>query len=390
MQTDSFSIQILQINDYELDFANVQFVIMYSSVENIGLQMTINYKDEKDIKNELPIHGGETIQVKIVDRHTGIEFDKEFILYDIVEISKKNLKDNFIEIKAIEKEAFYLINSRVNRSWNDPTISSIVSELDSEAIVEPTSAPLVTKSIVIPGWPANKAIQYLTKFGVSAKYGAQYLYYQDIQDRHFISLGKLLDVQTAKNFVFQQANPKYKYNILDHKEITYIAGLDYAYNNLYDTKQVTYNPNLKAIESNEYSIDTMFEDNWTLGANKHYLDMSENIGQRLDSISHMSQDTLKNNIITQHNTFSLFSKRLEILINGTFDFKVGEVINIEMKRRYTKTDPHNELNGLYLVRKVATMFQRDGWTIKAEVVKNAAYDGEENISSNVVNVSLLS
>lgn len=383
MKNNYFEVQKFTIDGIDVAFNELKSFTIYSDIDSIGLQISILYNDITDLKTNLPLKGGELIELLLQDKY-GKVINHKYVLTSIDEISNKTVtKDSLIKLNGITEDSFKLITQRLYTSYLNKTPSEIVSDIDSKIDTQQTSNK---GDFLCPGWSKNKFIQYLTKVAFNDK-GSNFLFYEDIDGMKFKSLNELLNITDTYAFDINNRNEQYRYNIHSLEEINNFNVLENTYQNMYINTFVSYNPNKKIIEKT--IIDSTKLENKKLGKGAIINDkILEYQTPSRSSLAFHDIDTFTSQ--SEHDIiFNGYSKRLDLLLNGDLERVVGEVIFINRTNRIKQNEFDNENAGTWIIEKIAYHFSNSDFKMKVRVTRNSVYDApiktKNPISLNIKN-----
>lgn len=352
--------QEVLLGDYDINTENLLTINLFNNIEQIGYSLIITINDVTDIKNKMPIKGGETLKLTMIDRY-GTNFKKEFILIDVNELDRVNEYKSVVKMSFVSKEAYTLSTQRDYSYYND-SVSNIIKNYNTFIDTKPTS---IVYPINIPGFTYTKAIQYMiTNFTKS------HVCFENNEGYVFSDINDLLDVEVPKDTSYDivTKNPYYRYKIVSWDEIQVFNSLNDAYNNIYSNAYVTYNPNSKSIEKVIKTIDQEQQEITLLGDGDNWSDSLKDGINTKYNIKPYNENVLTN--CTK--TFGLFNKKLEMLINGDLNVQVGQVIDVLVYDRFNN-DFNKQTNGKYIVTKVGHSINQTDYYTKLEVSKNTYF-----------------
>jgi len=366
MSNEGVEIQELSINDYKLDVTGVQQISIYNTLEMFGYTLELMYNDITDVKGKMPLKGGETLNITLVDQYK-TKFKKSFIIRK-VESSAINADNSVLVIKSISSDGFGLGINRSYNSFNNMTASQIVKTyLPNIVDAKPTSDVL---NLVIPGWMGTKALNYVCSFTNN------YYVFEKNSGFVFAGLEDLL-IPSEVSFNFSSNNQKERYFIVDFKEIQLFNTVNETYDNIYSNVYKMFNPATKSITTVKKTIQEEQAQIKTLGSGENFsASIAESISPKISMVPY-SPNTLS----YSKNMDKMFNKSFQILINGDLEHEVGDTVNLRFIEMFNN-NPDELLSGLYLIVKIAHHISSAGFFSKIEVQKNAYYKG--NIPSNTV------
>ena len=359
MKNNSIEVQNIILNDYIIDSKNVQKISIYNSIDQIGFTMEIIYNDITDIKNKMPLKGGEKLEIVYEDIFK-TKVKKTLVLRTVKRLNDPLMESNIIQMTFITEDAFLLGVNRVYSSYND-TVSNIIKKYIPDVVDKiPTTEKI---QVVIPGFPKTKAIKYLNQFTDN------YFLFENNTEFQYSNIEDLL-IPADDVYKFTSNNRKDRYFIIDSKEIQMFNTINETYENIYNNVYKSYNPDSKSIIQKTSNIVDEQKNLKTLGSGENF---SDNI--LADLTPKITMFGYTENILEYSKVLDLmFNKKYELLLNGDLSLEVGKTINLQTK---------DKLNtGLYLITKVAHHIDAKDFYTKLEVQKNAYYKG--SIVNNVI------
>lgn len=358
MKNQFLRIQRIQLEDYEIDTTNVKTISIFNNIDNIGYILEIVFNDITDIKNKLKIKGGETLKFIAFDEENA-RFKKEFIVNKIQEIAKMNEYNVITKLSLISKDSYFL---SVNRDYNyyNETISDIVKKYIPT--IEDENPTDTRYSVIIAGFSKTKAIQYMI-----SNFTKSHILFENVENFVFSDLNNLL-VKGELEYVESNTNPLYRYSLIDIKEIEIFNSMNEAYNNIYKNVNISLDLDRDEIVTNSITIQDIQESENILGSGDNF---SENINNGIDSRFNLvpySPNVLNNN----SKTYDIFNKKYEILVYGNFSLEIGKTIEIRFKDRFN-SNINSQLNGTYLITKLAHSINEKEFYTKMEVSKNSYF-----------------
>jgi hypothetical protein len=368
MKNAFFELTELSINTILVPSENIMSFVIFSSIDQPALQFEMIFNDRLDFKNQLPLKGGESIKLLMVDQYQQ-QIDLQFTLTSFTTLTNKETT-SYMTIKAVSSLGLKLATTRVYTSWDDTITSDIVKSM-SDAIEVTTSEGAYP--IVAAGMTQTQLITKLSKLAYSEKYKAMYVFYEDLNSIKFKPLNELLAVKEVNTFKINNQNVNYRYNILEYEETKNVNVLAQAHDNYYDNTYVHYNPDTKKIYTNQRTIKDVNEETTSLGLGQVFS----------DSVASDQSTRLKPFIIesdgefypTSVNSigFALYTKKMTYVLNGDFNVQVGTLMNVNIPNKYEKTEFATENAGLWLVEKAAYHFNQSEFKMKVLVTKNATH-----------------
>ena len=354
MNNEFIQVQKLTVEDYSISSHNLTKLTIFSNIETIGQSLEIIFNDVTDLETKLPIKGGETIDMILTDIHRN-KYKKTFILTKFLDISNDSEYSQIKKIQAISKDAYYLGVKRDYNSYNK-TVSEIIKNYGSFKDSNPL---LIKESIIIPGFTYTKAIQYMIDNFTKA-----HICFENNTGFVFSNIEDLL-VQATDEYVFDYDIESYRYAVLEYNDIKSFDTILEGYNNIYKNTYTTFNPNTKAIESVNKTVQDELE-NVTLGTGTNYsAEIYDNINTKNNILPYST-----NRLQTSNKYYNMFNKPKELLLNGDLNIQIGTVIKVGFIERLTNKNDNRLIAGEYLVTKVAHHMTNEDFFTKIEVQKN--------------------
>lgn len=370
----------------EIPFSLVYNISIRNSLSRIVTSIGLTFNDETDIKNNFPIKDGEELKVIMSDGY-GNSIDKTFIVIANKNLSEANKENQTIKLFGISKDAYQLLYTKGYNSYNQMLVSDIVKkELDTlkieKYVIEETKEKI---DIINSADTKFKFIDSLTNRAINKKDKAGYLFYEDLVSIKFKSLSTLIDNNKAiiNDYVFDDINKNYKYNIIDWQEIKRNNFAKDGIDGLVTQDYLHYDPDKKEMVKTEVKLDDV-ENLPKLDKGKIYdKDTIDNADKKVKVVpfygAEVNKKTLVNDIL-----FKSFSRKMMLLCNGNFGTKVGDIVNIVLPNKINQVDLNKELAGKWLITKILYSFHAEDFKMVLEVSKNSVYDSENTYSKDVV------
>lgn len=365
----------------DIPLYNMYNVIIRNRVDAIGIHLELFFNDETDLKNLLPIKGGEVVHLIVNDAHGG-QLDKEFKLININSVGNQTSNENPSIIEAIESEAFTLMYTRKYQNFNEKKISDVLKTLlPSGSDIEETKNKI---NMTNPNWSINKFIQSLTNRAINTKEKISYLFYQDVDGFKFKSLETIMDENKdlANDYVFDDYNPDYRYNIIDWVDKSRTNLLEDQTHNVSNNKYVAYDPDSKSFKTKEVKAKDL--ENTKLGKG---VSQSNDIRNRENTkvviVDYYGDDDFENTL-KNDSIFRSYNKSMELLLNFDLNVKVGSVINVLIPTKNDSTELSNTQAGKWIVKRLAHQFNTLNAYTKVEIVRNGTYNDTEKQKGTIV------
>ena len=364
----TIEVQKAVLNNYDIS-VNLKNVTLYNDIDNVGYVLELLYNDVSDIKNKMPLRGGEQLELIMVNKTDRINttFKKSFILSNVVTqpIDKNNV---YIKMTFTSKESFLLGVTRDYSSYND-TITNIVNSYKACKTITPD---LTKKQILIPGWSQTKAIRYASSFLDS------YFYFEVNDGFRFENINDLI-IKSKYDYFINSNNPTSDRIILDIDYIQSFDTLNESYDNIYDKTIHSFNPSLKIFGNQNTKVKELQTKSKTFGTGLNFNPtFLTNIKTR-NIVMPYYDDVLN----SKKDSYTLFNKTVDLVIHGDLSLQVGDSLNLILNDRFN-SNPSRD-SGNYLISKIAHHISNNEYTCKVRLSKNSPYkDKLENIYTNVV------
>ena len=365
----------------DIPLFNLYNVILRNRIDAIGIHLELLIDDNTDIKSMLPIKGGEIIQLTVIDAH-GNQIDKEFKIINYKNVNNNSDNINPLYLEAIEKEGFELLYTRKYQNFNNKKISEVLVDLlPKDSDIEETKNKINMSN---PSWTINKFIQKLTDRAINKEDKISFLFYQDYDNFHFKSLDTIIDEasESVNDYVFDNYNPSYRYNVLDWRETTTPNYLDDQTHNITNNEYIAYNPDDKDFKKVEVKYNDV--ENTKLGkGNNQPKESLDRENKKVTIVDYYGEDDIEN-VIKNDTIFKSYNKKYELLCNFDINLKVGSLVNLLIPTKYDNTELNQVYAGKWLVSKVAHQFNLSTAHTKVEVIRNASYNDENKSVGKVV------
>jgi len=376
LKTPLFNIIDLSINDIPISKIDIVGLHLYVSIDSLASKLKLAFYDRGNIIGELPLKGGETVNLIIEDKY-GTNISRSFILTEY-RLAMKNDQSSFItEISALSETGFLMATDRIYKSWANKKPSDIVFDLNDTIEIEPTSNTL--EQFVCPGWTVVKALQKLTELSYSDKYKSPYLCFENTSgDILYTPVNKLLEVNKVNAYKPKNANPFYRYNILDMKQISNFDVLGQSFENPFKNKYISYNPDKKDIETTDVLSDELIgNDVKALNKGSIYSNqLFDLVNVRQNVIPWYDYDTFIPQTINKA-VYGLYEKRIDLLLNGDLNLNPGDVIFLDIKDNQKLTEFSKDQAGNWMIEKIAFHFTNADFKVKVRLMKESTFIDEK-------------
>lgn len=381
MKNEFYQIEEFTIDDIPILQRQIKSISLFVNIDKLGIELDCIFNDMTDIKATKPIKGGETVTLSLVDRY-GKQFRKEYVLTSFEIIARNSLRDVDVDMKAISKTAFDGISKKLNVSYFDKSVSDIVGEILPNATISSTDNKI---QLVVPGWSVTKTIEHLSRIAYSNKYGGMFLCWEDFDSVNFKSLNEVLQTQkTINSYLTNNRNPYYRYNIVEHKELSTGNVTKTIGKGKFNRSYASYDPETKTLITKDMKLADDGSKFNRLGKGQNF---TNDLMDAQDSIpvlvAHMDDATM-NAKYENELAFFEYDKKMQVLVVGDFTHNPGTLINIDASSRYTQSDLDITMGGIWMIEKVACHFVGQEFFQKIQLTRNAAYD-YSSMNSKIVN-----
>lgn len=357
----------VQEKDYPLKMDQLNFFQFSESVHNKGITGSISFLDYYNYSDLLPIMGGETLVITIIDI-----FGKKVSLEMINTSKTSNTKvdatfKNNVTLSLIQKEYYYLISRNFLYGTNYKTVNEVISNMFTKIGLIPSkifkddtkTISNKTGNIAFPSfWTCDQAISYLLDKNFTEKNNCMFFFYSKT-DKKFVIYSNT-DFETAEKrdvtFTFIDRNSFHfvkNYHIEPHQNIV-------DFNNQYigSNTMCSADTSKKKIHIKESKFDDYMTDNGiknvgissetnTLDSNMTYYMYSPFLysGQQEAELNSKRAKFLRDNF------------KMSISINGRFDLNLGDKISVIYQDNMNYVDT---IQGEWIISEILNKFQADG------------------------------
>ena len=249
---------------------------IYENIFKSFLSANIVLTDSHNIPYKLPIVGEETIDVDIVlSGYDGVgDEEKHSIVPPRLHVN--SLTDRYFTkpkaqaftLSCVSEKCMSSQHSKVSKSYNGKTISFIVDDIffnylfdgDRGLFFEPTDR---IENIIIPNLTPIQAIQWLAKRATKKDgNGVNYLYYETMDESHFVSLDTLIGAEPRVKFMHRPrvddptGTSFISEDIFKIEKFYFTKNFDKIENTkkgMYSSKLITHDITTKTIQQHEYN-----------------------------------------------------------------------------------------------------------------------------------------
>ena len=211
--TGDFEILNLLLTTVDGQQHDLRFVMseinVYEDIWNNQITCDVFVTDATNMIQNLPLFGFETLLLEFQSPNKAT-FSKTFRLVRITNRALIKDRQAAYILHFVTPEAVNNLKVHVSQSYKGKLISDIVSDLHNNWLKGGTIDIEATKyqhHIIVPMITPCLAINWLATRANSAGYeGANYLYYEDRDQFHFVSMESRLALPTSQTYTFQVAN----------------------------------------------------------------------------------------------------------------------------------------------------------------------------------------
>ena len=383
-----------------------QELSIFENIFRPALTATMVLVDSHNMPYKRPIVGEETVDIDIALTGYGDGADAE--VYSIkpppFHVNSLTARDHFLpkahrfSLNLISEKYMSSIHSKVSKSYNNDTISSIVASIyydylhDNKYALtwEPTKA---NERVIIPNLSPIDAILWLAKRAVPKNdFSVNYVYYETMHGSFFVSLNSLAKEKPV--FTFTQrprgADPTGVENasggILKINSFEFIKQFDKNENTktgVYAAKLITHDIVTKKIEQHEYGG----LENWD--AYNHcgkFPPLSNSNVETLSSgIKRTTYAPSKRNITDQRSLNNMVDSRVEFYPkhDRMYSENVGDLYDNNVENWKLRRNNHMGIyNGIRILLKVAgNSALRVGQTVNVIIPSTESTDGDKKIDN---------
>ena len=184
-------------------------------------------------------------------------------------------------------------------------------------------------------------------------------------------------------------NPYYRYNILEHKEISTGNFAKSSNQQQFQRTYASYDPDSKQLITQTTKLADAGDSFNRLGKGQNFSNTA--LGMQSDRpilIGHLDESTMKAKYENELR-WAEYDNRMHILTNGDFTQNPGTLINIDENDRYEKTEYSVSVGGLWVIEKVACHFDGHQFMQKIQLTRNASYNYDSK-NSTIINPAISS
>ena len=250
---NQYNVNDIKIDNLSIKAANAEFdiqpfLIELNIEENIfktSLTGSIVLSDSYNIPEKFPLVGEETVDINIT--LSGID-SKDSDLHLIVNpprmhinsitgryFTGKTPKAQMFTLELVSEQYMSNIHSKVSKSYNNVSISDIVSDIYSKYLGNPDKLSFEKtdriESCVIPNLHPLEAIKWVTKRAVQEDgAGVNYLFFESLSGVYFVSINKMAEEKPQFTY-------KYIPRISDHTGVEALSKGEFRISELYFMSQ---------------------------------------------------------------------------------------------------------------------------------------------------------
>ena len=196
--------------EWDISLLMAEFNV-YEDIYNSTVSADIVIDDAFNRIKNMPITGHEWLRLKFATPGKAL-IELRLRIYKISARELEKERRQFYVIHCVDDLQFTNAKVRISKAYKDKTISEIAKSVQSEFLKSEFATLEATKNLfhIIPAyWTPFKTMNFLvSRANSTANKGANYIYFQNANGFHFVSLEKLVDVKPKVKYLFQPANSR--------------------------------------------------------------------------------------------------------------------------------------------------------------------------------------
>ncbi len=375
--------------------------------------------DSNNLINTLPIMGYEFLMVVFEKPNSSLQFKKTFRVYKMTDRQRTTEQNETYILHFASEELLLSEQLLISKTYTDMTISLMINDIARNYLkISPTKFPqsqlrstLGLHTITISGWKPLYAINFLSRYALSQYKSASFMFYEDRDGYHFISLEELSQqtplqplLVSPKNFGFER-NP----NIPDLKQQSegaeaiafpesfdtlrniyagmyagLLIGVDPLRRRITSTLYNGYNQFLDTKHLNPYPFISLSQDRMGRTVSTHPESVKKTVISTIghDQLSYaQGKQILRSNRITEWMIprmmylTGMHATRMSVALPGSVVLKVGGVLDVKLPASQEQTPQGKKLDALYSGKYMITALRhkinRRSYACIAEVCKDS-------------------
>jgi hypothetical protein len=374
---------------------------LYEDLYSPVLNGYIVVSESRNLVSNLPIVGGEVLQVKFNTPNLS-EVDRLFVITGIGPREYGDKSQNYV-LNFISLSSYKDLNTRMSRSFYgvaSEQAAALYSKVFSKGLKSVDESTNKVK-LISPYWGPYKIINYLASRAVRPSSGIttpNFLFYETLSGHHFRSLSSLFSAKVKAEFFLDKTTGRF--NLPDGSsvrnvareyatilEMKFVESQDYLkslINGAYSHAVSSFDLFSKKFDIKTYSIGEQFYatahlDKFKLKANDFTAPnaglMSTIIhtsGNNMTDIDHDDIDAKRVSLLAQLEQF-----KVDIRIHGRSDLEVGQVIYVNMSEMASIDDKHHvslydkTYSGKFLITALSHRIAKNKHEIHMQCIKDS-------------------
>jgi len=333
----------ITIDGTKLTNAQIQQFSLKWNIHYFKIVGEIVFTDSTDLVEELPIRGGNKINISLTD------FDDESMNQNMivcgVKYQRTQNNEYITTLQMIDPVTEKAMSLFPEMSWSETDMKTVIDH-------DETLKPFLKNKEKQFTAPDNKHENFVIPLNVSFNKVCHWLaennnmmFFQN-REKYFIEkLSKLFgESPKGDKFVYKAKNESYRRNIYDLN--TKYADMLSAYALEPNTTTFSYDIENKHPQTKEEDYKGIIDKIGSTGNTPH--DFSTNGSKYL----------YMNNAVMNDRTEYIFSKNalnnihLEILVPGKFKNNIGDIVELDLANFFTGTEPEKNLSGNWLITEI--------------------------------------
>lgn len=379
--TGSYKLHHVKIFNHKDQWLNIQDVcveiIIYESIFSKSLSGKLVIVDTKDLISNLPIIGGEKLNIKFGTAGFDESIDAEFVVYKVGDRHKNADASQVYSLMFTTTEMYNDLNRNISQrfigSYDSIVRSILTANMKSPKSLESDSAN--NGDYISPLYSGFRNISYITERSFAGD-NSPFLFYETLKGFNFKSLGSLYNQPISKELgvgpkmVVTDGTRDLQHEfstILQHEYLPSCDILKLLKSNVFECNIDTYDVLNKTLSSyyttqdNQPNIENNQMPNHVVGS-----------GRRFKFVTPDNAQNAVQSKISMISTMDLFS--LNIVVSGDSDMSVGDMINAKLpsvSRVYDKLDYDSHTSGKFLVSDIKHSIKKDAYIQHASIIKDS-------------------
>jgi len=384
----------------------VTSVDFYESLFSPYIKCEIAIIDAAGMIETIPIIGQEKIHLSIKDLNTNINIKRDFYVASIQDYNKANTSTSIYILKLVTPE--YMLNSLtlVSQAYTgniSTSISNIVKQyLNGE--VKKLEQCVGDYRVIIPNWNPYKAIEWLSRRGISSK-TYPYVFYETLNDGLIFESYETIFAKPTFNKYNNRDNTPTK-DDAENKAALMNTALDYSIEELSNTsknilrgafgqamhvvdhanrsyKFLTYDYDKDFKRKNRLSKTPFINENFKVNNKKineytstHNIAYKNPLAFETNNLNNYSNNVEFAKLETDPFIYQMGLIKINMTVKGRTNLSVGKVIEFEVPKNNpivhnTNKVANEYLTGRYVVQSIHHKMEEGKYHIIMDIVKEA-------------------